>query len=227
MDIELQQVSFRYQNGEVVLQPFDFTAKSGTNIAITGPSGEGKTTLLRLLLGLVEPCSGTARMIGNSGNCYPINAGTRPAFAYVPQGNSIIAGTVAQNLQVVAPDATREEMEQALKVACAWEFVSQLSDGLDHWLGAGGRGISEGQAQRLAIARALLRKAPVLLLDEATSGLDINTEKQLMANLQNCDFIRTCILVTHRPGSAEFCSYAYEIRHGVVTKVSYGENKNH
>ena len=133
---------------------------------------------------------------------------------------------MAENLRLVAPEATGEEMKQALTVACAWDFVSQFPDGLDHHLGAGGRGISEGQAQRLAIARALLRKAPILLLDEATSGLDMATERRLMENLQRSGLVRTCILVTHRPGSAEFCSRTYEIHHGVVTEVCYGDNKN-
>ena len=226
LQIELSRVSFRYQNGEIVLQPFDFTVEPGECIAVTGPSGEGKTTLLRLLLGLVEPCSGSAQLIGGSGNRYPISAGTREAYAYVPQGNSIFAGTVAQNLRIIAPEATREEMEQALKVACAWEFVSQFPEGLDHVLGAAGRGISEGQAQRLAIARALLRKAPVLLLDEATSGLDMATERQLMENLQGSGLVRTCILVTHRPGSAAFCSRSYEIHRGSVTQMRYGGDAN-
>lgn len=226
LQIELSRVSFRYQNGEIVLQPFDFTVEPGECIAVTGPSGEGKTTLLRLLLGLVEPCSGSAQLIGGSGNRYPISAGTREAYAYVPQGNSIFAGTVAQNLRIIAPEATREEMEQALKVACAWEFVSQFPEGLDHVLGAAGRGISEGQAQRLAIARALLRKAPVLLLDEATSGLDMATERQLMENLQGSGLVRTCILVTHRPGSAAFCSRSYGIHRGSVTQMRYGGDAN-
>ena len=226
LQIELRQVSFQYQNGETVLQPFDFTAEPGECIAVTGPSGEGKTTLLRLLLGLVEPCSGIAQLTGSTGRQYPLSAGTREAFSYVPQGNSIFAGTVAQNLQIIAPEATREEMEQALKIACAWEFVSQFPEGLDHPLGAGGRGISEGQAQRLAIARALLRKAPVLLLDEATSGLDVETERRLMENLKGSGLVHTCILVTHRPGSAEFCSRSYEIHRGSVTEVCYGGNAN-
>ena len=226
LGIALHQVSFRYQNGETVLQPFDFVSESGESIAVAGPSGEGKTTLLRLLLGLVEPCSGTARLTGDSGRSYTLGAGTRQAFSYVPQGNSILTGTVAENLRIIAPEATEEEMEQALKVACAWDFVSQFPDGLNHHLGAAGRGISEGQAQRLAIARALLRKAPILLLDEATSGLDVATERRLMENLQHSGLVRTCILVTHRPGSAKFCSRTYEIHHGVVTEVCYGDNKN-
>ena len=222
LDIRLENVSFRYQNGDIVLDTFDFTAQYGDLIAITGPSGEGKTTLLRLLLGLVEPDTGKAMLTGQAGTEYPITAGTRSVFAYVPQGNSVFAGTIRSNLRLVCPDASDEELEEVLKDACAWDFVSQFPDGLDHRLGAGGRGISEGQAQRLAIARALLRKAPILLLDEATSGLDAATEKQLLQNLRQCGRLHTCILVTHRPGSAEFCSRTYEIRQGRVTEVTYG-----
>jgi ABC-type multidrug transport system fused ATPase/permease subunit len=221
LTVEMNQVHFRYVNGEVVLHPFDFCAHSGELIAITGPSGEGKTTLLRLILGLVEPCSGEASVVGRSGTRYAITAGTRGVFAYVPQGNSVFAGTIAQNLRLVAPDATDEELVKALKIACAYDFVQQLPDGLNHRLGAGGRGISEGQAQRLAIARALLRKAPVLLLDEATSALDVETERRLMDNLRSSGIINTCILVTHRPSSAEFCNRAYEIRNGFCREVNY------
>lgn len=223
LEISLSQVFFRYRDGDVVLNPFDFSVHPGDQVAITGPSGEGKTTLLRLLLGLVDPCGGSAELVGENGTRYSISAGTRCAFSYVPQGNSIFAGTVAQNLRLVSPDATPEDMEQALKAACAWEFVSQFPDGLEHQLGAGGRGISEGQAQRIAIARALLRKAPILLLDEATSGLDVETEQQLMKNLRSSGLARTCILVTHRPGSTEFCNRAYRISNGYVTELRPGE----
>ena len=220
--ISFENVHFQYQNGDPVLHTFDFYAKPGDQIAITGPSGEGKTTLLRLMLSLVSPCGGTATLIGSSGATYPVCAGTRNLFAYVPQGNSIFSGSIAHNLRIIAPEATEEEMEQALKIACAWDFVQQFPEGIHHPLGAGGRGISEGQAQRLAIARALLRKAPVLLLDEATSGLDIATERQLLENLRQSGQVRTCILVTHRPDSAQFCNRAYEIRNGCVTEVNYG-----
>lgn len=130
---------------------------------------------------------GVSSRVGGSGNRYPIAAGTRGVFAYVPQGSSVF------------PDATDGELEQALKIACAWDFVSQFPDGVNHRLGTGGRCISEGQAQRLAIARALLRKAPILLLDEATSGLDMATERRLLDNLRQSGLLRTCILVTHRP----------------------------
>ena len=222
LDIRFRQASFHYQNGDSILDAFDFSAQHGDMIAVIGPSGEGKTTLLRLLLGLVEPCSGEAALVGSSGTQYPISAGTRSVFAYVPQGNSVFTGTVAENLRLVNPEATEEEMEQALKTACAWEFVSRFPDGIHHYLGAGGRGISEGQAQRLAIARALLRKAPILLLDEATSGLDMVTERQLLENLHQCGTLHTCILVTHRPESARFCSRTYEIHRRQVTEVTDG-----
>lgn len=220
LGVRLEQASFAYQSGDVVLQPFDFTANHGDTIAVTGPSGEGKTTLLRLLLGLIRPVSGTADLVGKK--VYPLCAGTRSQFAYVPQGNSIFAGTVAENLRLVRPEATDEELEQVLEVACALDFVRQLPGGLNYHLGAGGRGISEGQAQRLAVARALLKKAPILLLDEATSAMDVKMEGKLLENLRSSGMVHTCILVTHRPGSAEFCDRAYEIRDGIVTEVSYG-----
>ena len=218
-EISLKQVNFQYNNGDIVLHPFDFYTKPGELIAITGPSGEGKTTLLRLLLGLVQPCSGTAQLKGTTGSKYALTSGTRSAFAYVPQGNSVFAGTIAQNLRLVAPDATDAQLMQALDIACALDFVRQLPDGIHHQLGAGGRGISEGQAQRLAVARALLRHAPILLLDEATSALDTETEQRLLENLQSSGLIKTCILVTHRPSSADFCHRTYEIRNGFCKEV--------
>ena len=218
-EIFMKDVVFRYKNGDVVLNSFNFTAKAGDQIAIIGPSGEGKTTLLRLILGLVEPCEGEALIVGESGKSYKISAGTRSILSYVPQGNSIFAGTVRENLTIVAPDAGDAELVEALKIACAWDFVNELQDKLDHKLGAGGRGISEGQAQRLAVARALLKKAPILLLDEATSGLDGETERKLLDNLKSSGIVKTCILVTHRANSADFCSRTYEIRHGNVSEV--------
>lgn len=220
--VSLKQVSFEYQGSEIILNPFDFTASPGDLIAITGPSGEGKTTLLRILLGLVQPHSGSTQLIGQNGEAYTITAGTRSAFSYVPQGNSIFAGTIAENLRMTCPEATDEELMEALKIACADEFVSQLPDGLEHKLGSSGRGISEGQAQRLAIARALLCKAPIMLLDEATSALDMQTERQMLSNLQSCDLVKTCIVVTHRQGSADFCTRNYEIKNGNVTEVYHG-----
>lgn len=208
-EIRLERVKFSYQTGGLILDDFDFDAKSGEMIAVTGRSGAGKTTLLRLLLGLVEPQEGQAVLAGEH-ESYRISGGTRGAFAYVPQHNSILAGSVAHNLRIVAEDATDEELRKALETACAWEFVEQLG-GLSYELGSGGCGISEGQAQRIAIARALLCKAPILLLDEATSGLDAETEMQLLENLQNSEMVKTCILVTHRDTTAKICTRTYVI----------------
>lgn len=219
LDITMDQVSFHYRDGESVLDPFDFTARNGDLIAVIGPSGEGKTTLLRLLLGLVEPDSGHAELVGGTGRRYSISAGTRTAFAYVPQGNSVFAGTIAENLRLIQQDATDAELEEVLRIACAWEYVQQFPDGIHHALGTGGRGISEGQAQRLAIARALLRRAPILLLDEATSGLDMATERQLLENLRKSGRLQTCILVTHRPESARFCARTYEVHRRQVAEI--------
>ena len=222
LSISLENVNFKYNNGDIILNTFNFKAVPGDQIAITGPSGEGKTTLLRLILGLVEPCEGEAKFINEENKEYKISAGTRMKLSYVPQGNSIFSGTIRDNLKIIAPDATDEELVNALKIACAWDFVSELPEKLSYRLGAGGRGISEGQAQRLAIARALLRKAPILLLDEATSGLDNDTEKQLMENLRNSSTSKICILVTHREGSFKYCNRSYEIRRGNVTEVENG-----
>ncbi len=219
--IRIRQADFQYQNGEILLQRFDFSASPGELIAVIGPSGEGKTTLLRLLLGLVSPCDGQAFLEGTSGRTYPLGAGTRSVFAHVPQGNSIFAGTVAENLRIIRPDATDDQLRQVLEAACAWEFVEQLPLQLQQPLGPGGRSISEGQAQRLAIARALLRQAPFLLLDEATSALDEDTERRLLHNLRTGGLVRTCILVTHRSTSAAFCNRTYEIRGGRISEVPH------
>lgn len=221
--LELKNVCFTYQSGEPVLQEAAVVARPGDLVALTGPSGEGKTTLLRILLGLVLPQRGTAELIGESGRRYPISAGTRTAFGYVPQGNSIFAGTIADNLRLTRPEATEEELEEVLRAACAYDFVRELPGGLNYLVGGRGKGLSEGQAQRIAVARALLRRAPILLLDEATSALDEETESRMLCNLMESGMVRTCILVTHRPGSKRFCSRSYHVREGRVYEEKGGE----
>ena len=170
-------------------------------MAISGPSGGGKTTVLRRLLGLVTPQQGSVELIGGSGRHYPVSAATRSVFAYVPQGNSIFTGTIAENLRLTKPEATQDELEEVLKLACAYDFVTDLPGGIDYRVGGRGKGLSEGQAQRIAVARALLCRAPVLLLDEATSALDEETESLMLQNLMGSGVVRTCIVVTHRPGT--------------------------
>lgn len=215
VSLELHNAGFAYQSGEAVLENADFIARPGELIAITGPSGEGKTTMLRMLLGLIRPHEGTAELI-SEGVRYPLSAATRSAFAYVPQGNSMFAGTIRENLTLTRNAAGEAAMLQALQTACAYDFVMALPGKLDYEIGGRGKGLSEGQAQRLAIARALLCGAPVLLLDEATSALDEATEAKLLQNLMDSGAVRTCIFVTHRPGAVRVCTRRYRVEKGKV-----------
>lgn len=217
--LKLEDVSFQYEGGITVLDNLSLEAKPGELISITGPSGEGKTTLLRIILGLVNSSKGDAFIIGNSGRKYHLSAATRSAFGYVPQGNHIFTGTIAENLRISNPDATEDEMINALKIACAYDFVMDLPDGLDHMVGGRDKRLSEGQAQRIALARAILKNAPILLLDEATSALDMETESQLLTNLMNSGIVKTCILVTHRPAGKQLCNRNYHISDGSVAEV--------
>jgi ABC-type bacteriocin/lantibiotic exporter with double-glycine peptidase domain len=219
LEIQFTQTSFHYQNDECVLNPFDFTVHHGDTIAVIGPSGEGKTTLLRLLLGLVEPCTGRAELVGSSGKHYTISAGTRSVFAYVPQGNSVFAGTVAENLRLVKPNATDSELIQVLQTACAWDFVQKMPDTIYSNVGERGRGLSEGQAQRIAIARAVLRDAPILLLDEATSALDIITERKVLRKIMKKRPNKTCIVTTHRPSVLNMCQRVYRVMDTTITEL--------
>ena len=214
--VKLSDVTFSYHDGNPVLSNVEITAAPGDLVALTGPSGEGKTTVLRILLGLVNAEKGSARLVGSSGREYPLSAATRSAFSYVPQGASMFTGTIRDNLTMVAPEATEEELWEALHAACADGFVKELPDGLDHMLGSRESGLSEGQGQRLAVARALLRGAPILLLDEATSALDEITESRMLRRVMRSGRVRTCILVTHRPGAMKYCTRGYRIQNGQV-----------
>lgn len=211
--VTLNDVSFAYQDGESVLEHVSFSAGPGEIVGLTGPSGEGKTTMIRLMLGLIHPKEGSAILTDGEGVEHTVSAATRSAFSYVPQGNTIFAGTIADNLRMVCPEATDAELIAALKTACAWDFVEKLPDGIYGSTGELGHGLSEGQAQRIAVARALLRRAPILLLDEATSALDEDTERRMLRNLMESGTVRTCILITHRPNTARICNRRY-VLHG-------------
>ncbi len=216
--VELRNVSFTYADGEKVLEKVSFTAEPGETIAITGASGEGKTTIIRIILGLIRPDEGEAVLCG-SGKEQTLSAATRRAFAYVPQGNTVLAGTIADNLRMVKPDASEEEMHEALRLACADGFVGKLPDGVYSSTGEVGNGFSEGQAQRIAVARALLQKAPVLILDEATSALDEATERRMLDNICSSGSVKTCIIITHRPATAEFCNRHYVLEGTDIRQV--------
>ena len=213
ISLRMSDFSYSYHNGTQVFEHADFTAHPHEIVALVGPSGEGKTTLLRLILSLLHAQEGTTCLHGNTtGEEMTLTPSTRRLFSYVPQGNTMFSGTIAENMRNVQPDATDDDIIEALKASCAWEFVKKLPNGIYSKIGERGTGFSEGQAQRLSIARALLRHAPILLLDEATSALDVATERQVLKNIMKDDYPRTCIVTTHRPTVLGICKNVYKIR---------------
>ena len=219
----LKNVFFRYVEDKTVLKESDFIANPNEIVAIVGPSGEGKTTMLRLLLGLILPEEGRAILRDCEGNEVPMNADTRQFFSYVPQGNTIFSGTIADNLRLIKQDATDEEIIEALKISCAWEFVEKLPLGINSPVGERGRGLSEGQAQRIAIARAVLRDAPIMLLDEATSALDVETERKVLRSIIQKKPNKTCIVATHRPSVLTMCQRVYRVMNTKLTTLDNDE----
>lgn len=208
--ITAKSVSFSYQPDKPVLRELSFEIAPGSMAAIMGHSGIGKTTLIRLLLGFVSIEEGTLAFVCGSEQ-YPCAPDTRRLISYVPQGNTLFSGTIEENLRVGCPDATPEQMTQALRLACAEDFVCSLPEGLQTPVGEKGHGLSEGQAQRIAIARAFLRPAPILLLDEATSALDEETELKILGNLKTGCAHRTCVVVSHRNTIARFADQVIEL----------------
>ena len=222
-EVRMRDVDFSYIEGTRVITQSSFKARPGEIVALVGPSGEGKTTMIRLILGLIRPEEGQAVMIGSDGHEVLMNAETRHLFAYVPQGNTILSGTIAENMRMVKEDATDEEIVEALKVSCAWDFVEKMPDTINSNIGERGRGFSEGQAQRIAIARAVLRDAPILLLDEATSALDVTTERRVLRNIISQRPNKTCIVTTHRPSVLNMCQRVYRVMETHVTELSEEE----
>lgn len=217
--LRIRDLSYAYHNGTQVFEHAFLEAYPHEVIALVGPSGEGKTTMIRLILSLMQSqggeaivCSGGGVEKENPESSIPLTPSTRRLFSYVPQGNTMFSGTIAQNMRNVKPDATDEDIIEALKSACAWDFVEKLPDGINSEIKERGGGFSEGQAQRLSIARALLRHSPILLLDEATSALDVATERRVLKNIMQDSYPRTCIVTTHRPTVLNICSRVYAIR---------------
>ncbi len=234
ISLYVNNLEYAYNNGTQVFEGASLEAHPHEVVALVGPSGEGKTTMIRLILSLMRSQNGTAALCGNRGQVTPASANsieadsadadnensdtipltpsTRKLFSYVPQGNTMFSGTIAENMRNVKPDATKEEIIDALKLSCAWDFVNKLPDGIDSKIKERGGGFSEGQAQRLSIARALLRRSPILLLDEATSALDVATERKVLKNIMADEYPRTCIVTTHRPSVLNICERVYAIR---------------
>lgn len=202
--IRFENVNFRYAGGDrQILTDFNYDFQPGTKTALMGETGIGKTTLFRLMLGFINPDSGSINLYGDN-ESLTAGAETRPDFVFVPQGNTLMSGTIRFNLQVADPDASDEKLKEALHTACA-DFVQELPDGLDTLLGERGSGLSEGQAQRIAIARGLLRPGSILLLDEISSSLDPETEAELYARLFKAYPSKTMIFITHRTAVTILC----------------------
>ena len=215
-EIRLENMGFRYGDGmEDVLQNVNGVIRQGNFVALTGISGGGKTSLFQLLMGIYKPTEGTVTFV--SGNqAVPASRGTRTLFAYVPQGNMLFSGTLRDNLTMFTDHATDAEISAAIKAACLDELVAEI--GLDAVLGERGVGLSEGQGQRVAVARALLSKAPILLLDESTSALDEATEAQLLKNISAMRD-KTCIIVTHRQAALAICDYTLHLSEGRLMRI--------
>lgn len=210
LGVKVEDVSFKYADGDrEILTHFSFDFKPGSKTALMGHTGAGKTTLFRLLLALTKPNKGTMTVYDNQGQ-QTISEQTRSNFVFVPQGNTLMSGTIRYNLLLARPDATDEELDDVLHTAMA-DFVLDLPDGLDTECGERGSGLSEGQAQRIAIARGLLRPGGILLLDEISASLDEATERELYRRLFAKYPGKTMIFITHRPVVCELCDQVIKI----------------
>lgn len=204
LGVSLQDISFHYADGDrEILSHFSHNFHPGSKTALMGITGAGKTTLFRLMLALIKPNEGTMTVYGPQGKDY-ISEKTRSLFVFVPQGNTLMSGTIRYNLQLAKPDATDEEFHHVLHTAMA-DFVFELPEGIDTECGERGGGLSEGQAQRIAIARGLLRPGSILLLDEISASLDERTERELYRRLFEAYPQKTMIFITHRQLVCELC----------------------
>jgi ABC-type multidrug transport system fused ATPase/permease subunit len=209
--VRVQDLYFKYATGDrSVFSGFTHDFKPGCKTALMGPTGIGKTTLFRLLLALIKPDSGSLALYDGQ-HAWPVSPDTRPDFVFVPQGNTLMSGSVRFNLQLARPSATDEELRTVLHTAAA-DFVLDLPAGLDTELGERGVGLSEGQAQRIAIARGLLRPGSILLLDEISASLDESTERELFSRLFAACPDRTMIFITHRPAVAALCDEIIQMK---------------
>jgi ATP-binding cassette subfamily B protein len=209
-------LTFSYGRNEV-LDGAEFVIEKGDFISITGLSGGGKSTLFLLLMGAYQPTDGALTLHTDLAE-YPVGTATRKLFAYVPQGNYLFSGTLQENISFLSDTASEEEILYAAEMACIRTFIETLPEGLNTLIGERGLGLSEGQIQRIAIARALLSNAPVLLLDEATSALDEKTELRLLQNITSLKH-KTCLLVTHRKAAIQFCNKQFSLKEGKITQM--------
>ena len=214
--VHMDAVDFCYEEEKWIYRDADFRAEPGEIVALIGPSGQGKTTTLNLILGLYHPRKGLVTVGNPDGDPLRASSSTRRLFSYIPQGNTMFSGTIADNMRMVKPEATEEEIRSALEAACAWEFVEKLDHGMDTEVRERGTRFSEGQKQRLSIARALLADAPVMILDEATSALDVATERRVLRQIIKKEPSRTVIVAAHRPSVFSMCNRVYKVGNGRI-----------
>ena len=219
--IHFDNVSFSYDR-DTVIENGSFDIEKNDFVIISGISGIGKSTLFKLMVGVLPTDEGRISILSGESE-YAVDKYTRPLFAYVPQGNMLFSGTIRENIKFINDKATDDEIMKAAKVSCADGFINELPDGLDTVLLENGHGLSEGQVQRLAIARAVITGAPILLLDEATSALDEETEKQLLSNIRNLSD-RTCILISHKNAAYEICNKELRIENKTITLRNLDKN---
>lgn len=208
--VRLEHITYAYDDGDSnVIEQLDFDFYPGSCTAVLGETGAGKTTLIRLILALLHPNEGKV-ILYNQQEQRELSPLMRCNFVYVPQGNTLMSGTIRDNLRLGKLNATEEEIKAALEMSCA-SFVMELPDGLDTVCTEAGGGLSEGQAQRISIARALLRNRPIMLFDEATSALDPETERQLLHNILS-HHDKTVIFITHRPAVVDYCDQTLHLQ---------------
>jgi ATP-binding cassette subfamily B protein len=211
--ISFKGVTFAYDR-DLVLNGADFYANKGEIISIKGTSGIGKSTLIKLMLGVYD-LSGGEIVLDTLGGEIPLNSQTRKMFSYVPQGNLIFSGSILDNVTFATREYNETQLKECIKASCA-EFIFDLPNGLDTIVGENGLGLSEGQVQRIAIARALLAKAPILLLDEATSALDEETEKRLLVNLKELN--QTTFIISHRKSAFSVSDKIIQIKNKKIVQ---------
>lgn len=210
--ISLNGVSFKYKDGEEnVIHNASLKVLPGETVALTGTSGEGKTTLLKLLLGILSVSEGEISLEASDGEKIAVSDSTRRFCSYVPQGINIFSGTIRENLTAVKPDATDEELYNVIEAAALTELVNSLPQGIDTPVSEQGNNFSQGQLQRIAIARALLKPSMILLMDEATSALDAETEKKVLENIMVANPSKICIFTTHRESMLKYCDRIFKV----------------